>query len=90
MIIIIESGKPEKACFPINAIRFKNCRIGVGEILRCLEIEIIFMMSFLFLKCMSLLLIMAHLRLSNIVDGRTSTQERKTDEPTIIKNSITS
>ncbi|MCM4170796.1 transposase [Arenibacter sp. TNZ] len=79
---IIRSGKPEKRALPINAIR-KIAELELDENTALFRDRNIFMMSFL-LNGMSFV-DMAHLKLSNIVDGRIKYSRKKTDEPYNIK-----
>ena len=79
---IIRSGKPEKRALPINAIR-KIAELELDENTALFRDRNIFMMSFL-LNGMSYVDI-AHLKLSNIVDGRIKYSRKKTDEPYNIK-----
>ncbi len=79
---VIRSGKPEKRALPINAIR-KISELELDENTALFRDRNIFMMSFL-LNGMSYV-DMAHLKLSNIVDGRIKYSRKKTDQPYNIK-----
>ena len=79
---VIRSGKPEKRALPIDAIR-KIAELKLDENTALFRDRNIFMMSFL-LNGMSYV-DMAHLKLSNIVDGRIKYSRKKTDQPYNIK-----
>ncbi|GGW35779.1 site-specific integrase [Arenibacter certesii] len=79
---IIRSGKPEKRALPMDAIR-KIAELDLDKNTALFRDRNIFMMSFL-LNGMSYVDI-AHLKLSNIVDGRIHYSRKKTDEPYNIK-----
>lgn len=79
---IIRSGKPEKRALPINAIR-KIAELELDENTALYRDRNIFMMSFL-LNGMSFV-DMAHLKLSNLIDGRIKYSRKKTNEPYNIK-----
>ena len=79
---VIRNGKPEKRALPIDAIR-KIAVLDLEKDTALFRDRNIFMMSFL-LNGMSYV-DMAHLKLSNIVDGRIRYSRKKTDEPYNIK-----
>lgn len=79
---VIRNGKPEKRALPIDAIR-KIAELDLEKDTALFRDRNIFMMSFL-LNGMSYV-DMAHLKLSNIVDGRIRYSRKKTDEPYNIK-----
>jgi len=78
----IRSGKPQKRALTISAIR-KIAELELEEGTALFRDRNVFMMSFL-LNGMSFVDI-AHLKLSNIVDGRIRYARQKTDEPFNIK-----
>ena len=79
---VIRNGKPEKRALPIDAIR-KIAELDLEKDTARFRDRNIFMMSFL-LNGMSYV-DMAHLKLSNIADGRIRYSRKKTDEPYNIK-----
>ena len=79
---VIRNGKPEKRALPIDAIR-KIAELDLEKDTALFRDRNIFMMSFL-LNGMSYV-DMAHLKLSNIADGRIRYSRKKTDEPYNIK-----
>ncbi len=79
---IIRSGKPQKKALTLSAIK-KISELKLKKSTSLHRDRNIFMMSFL-LNGMSFV-DMAHLKLSNIVDGRIRYSRQKTDEPFDIK-----
>jgi site-specific recombinase XerD len=79
---VIRSGKPEKRALTIDAIR-KIAVLELDEDTTLSRDRNIFMMSFL-LNGMSFV-DLAHLKLSNIIDGRVRYTRQKTNEPYNIK-----